>query len=107
MNLKTNINKLHSDLLSNYNEVSISEKSNKEFGNYFEISVNENSKTLKMIITKQSVESDSFNWSYYSNPDDENSVLVERNSNLINFIHNVQDIFEKNRFDSDYLEKIN
>ena len=107
MNLKTNINKIHSDLLTRYNDVTITEKSNKKFGNYFEISVNETSKTLKMIVTKQSIESDNFDWTYYSNPEDDNSVLVERNSNLSNFLNTVEDIFEKNRFDSDYLEKIN
>lgn len=107
MSLKTNINKLHSDLISKYQSVTISEKSNKTFGNYFEISVNESSKTLKLIITKKSIESDNFNWNYYSNPEDDNSVLVERNSHVNDFVETVKDIFEKNRFDSDYLSKIN
>ena len=106
MSLKANINKLHSDLLGKYEDVTILEKSNMKFGNYFEITVNENSKTLKMVITKKSAESDNFDWSYYSNPESEDSVLVERKSNTSNFINVVNDIFEKNRFDSDYLEKI-
>jgi len=106
MNLKANINKIHSDLLSKYEDVTILEKSNTKFGNYFEITVNENSKSLRMVITKKSAESETFDWNYYSDPDSENSVLVERRTNTSNFIDVVNDIFEKNRFDSDYLEKI-
>ncbi len=106
MNLKANINKIHSDLLSKYEDVTILEKSNTQFGNYFEITVNEDAKSLKMVITKKSAESDTFDWNYYSDPLNENSVLVERRSNTSSFIDMVNDIFEKNRFDSDYLEKI-
>lgn len=106
MNLKTNINKIHSDLTSRFSDVTISEKSNLQFGNYFEINVLENNKNLKAILSKKSVDNDSFSWSYYSNPEDDNSTLVERNSNVNNFIESVEDIFEKNRFDFDYLEKI-
>jgi hypothetical protein len=37
MNLKTNINKIHSDLTSRFSDVTISEKSNLQFGNYWYI----------------------------------------------------------------------
>ena len=104
MSLKTNINKLHSDLLEKYQDVTILEKSNLKFGNYFEVIVNENSKSLKMIIAKKSVESGDFDWLYYSNPESEDSVLVERKSNLNNFINVVEDILEKNRFSEEYLK---
>lgn len=107
MDLKVNINKIHSDLTNNYENVSILEKTDKKFGNYFELSVKENNKDLKIVLSKQSIESQKFNWSYYSNPLDENSYLVERSSDINGFINDVEDIFEKNRFDSDYLEKLN
>jgi hypothetical protein len=107
MDLKVNINKIHSDLTNSYEDVSIVEKTDKKFGNYFELSVKENNKDLKIILSKQSIESQKFNWSYYSNPLDENSYLVERSSDINGFIKDVEDIFEKNRFDSDYLEKLN
>ena len=83
------------------------EKTDKKFGNYFELSAQENNKDLKIVLSKQSIESQKFNWSYYSNPLDENSYLVERSSDINGFIKDVEDIFEKNRFDSDYLEKLN
>jgi hypothetical protein len=107
MDLKVNINKIHSDLTNGYEDVSIVEKTDKKFGNYFELSVKENNKDLKIVLSKQSIENQKFNWSYYSNPLDENSYLVERSSDINGFIKDVEDIFEKNRFDSDYLEKLN
>jgi hypothetical protein len=106
MNLRTNINKIHSDLTSRFNDVSLLEKSNVSLGNYFEISIVENNKNLKIILSKKSIDNDNFSWSYFSNPDNELSTLVERQSNVNNFVHIVEDIFEKNRFDSEYLEKI-
>jgi hypothetical protein len=107
MDLKVNINKIHSDLTNNYESVSVVEKTDKKFGNYFELSIQENNKDLKIVLSKQSIESQKFDWSYYSNPLDENSYLVERSSDINGFIEDVEDIFEKNRFDSDYLEKLN
>lgn len=107
MDLKVNINKIHSDLTNGYEDVSIVEKTDKKFGNYFELSVQENNKDLKIVLSKQNIENQKFNWSYYSNPLDENSYLVERSSDINGFIKDVEDIFEKNRFDSDYLEKLN
>ncbi len=106
MNLRTNINKIHSDLTSRFNDVSLLEKSNVSLGNYFEISIVENNKNLKIILSKKSIDNDNFSWCYFSNPDNELSTLVERQSNVNNFVHIVEDIFEKNRFDSEYLEKI-
>jgi hypothetical protein len=107
MDLKVNINKIHSDLTNNYENVSIVEKTDKKFGNYFELSVQENNKDLKIVLSKQNIENQKFDWSYYSNPLDENSYLVERSSDINSFIQDVEDIFEKSRFDSDYLEKLN
>jgi len=105
MNLKVNINKIHGDLLNQFNNVKIEEKSNLKFGNYFLLTINED-KELKMILTKKEVENNIFNWAYYSNPLNENSDLVERKSTIETFKNDVKDIFEKNRFSSDYLENI-
>lgn len=104
MSLRDNINKIHVDLLNTFGEVSINEKSSLELGNYFEIVINESNKTVKALITKKDVENKSFNWKYYSNPTDNNSYLVERDSTVDNFSLIVKDIFEKNRFDSDYIK---
>lgn len=102
MSLKENINKIHYDLTTRFGEVSITEKSSLKFGNYFELSVLENNKEVKLILKKNDVENYNFNWSYYSNPLKEDSYLVERCSNVDSITLHIQDIFEKNRFDSEY-----
>jgi hypothetical protein len=105
MELKQNINRVHGDLTNYFENVQISEKSNKELGNYFELSVLENNKEVKAIIKMTEIENANFSWEYYANPLDENS-LVERVSSIYTFSSDVQDIFEKNRFSSDYLNQI-
>ena len=105
MSLKTNANKIHSDLTSLYEGVKIEENSNRELGNFVEFRVVENNKELVLTIRKYELEKDIFNWSYLSNPEDANSV-VERVSNINSFLSDIKDIFEKNRFDQDYLQKL-
>ena len=107
MRLKQNINKIHGDLSNNFEEVMVSEKSDIQFGNYIEISVIQEGKNLKMIISKVDLESNRFNWKYYANPLNEDSDLVNRNSDINDITKDVEDIFEKNRFNSDYIESIN
>jgi hypothetical protein len=104
--MKININKVHGGLVNNFEEVKISEKSNKELGNYFEVSALKESKEVKMIITKKNIENDRFSWSYYSDPSDESSYLIERISTTETIVSDVSDIIEKNRFSEDYLLKI-
>ncbi len=104
--IKININKVHGGLVNNFEEVKISEKSNKELGNYFEVSALKESKEVKMIITKKNIENDRFSWSYYSDPSDESSYLIERISTTETIVSDVSDIIEKNRFSEDYLLKI-
>lgn len=106
MELKKNINKVHVDLTNSFENVKITEKSNKDLGNYFELSVLENKKEVKAIIKMTEIENSNFSWNYYANPLDETS-LVERVSSIYTFSSDVQDIFEKDRFDSDYLVKVN
>lgn len=107
MELKYNINKIHSDLLSNFEEVRIDEKSDKKFGNYFLISAINEGKEVKLILTKKSVESGNLNWSYYSNPLKEDSLLVERTSSIADITTDVKDVIVKNRFDEEYITSIN
>jgi hypothetical protein len=107
MSLRQNINKVHYDLSNRFEEVTITEKSNSKFGQYFEFSILESNKEVKVILTKIEAEKAVFNWSYFSDPLNENSSLVERNSKLELFSLDIQEILEKNRFDSDYLNKIN
>ena len=105
MSLKTNANKIHSDLTSLYEGVKIEENSTRELGNFVEFRVVENNKELVLSIRKYELEKDIFNWSYLSNPKDANSV-IERVSNINSFLSDIKDIFEKNRFDQDYLQKL-
>ncbi len=106
MSLKENVNRIHSELCDKYS-VNIEEGSDREMGNFIKLSVNEGSKKLIAFVSKTELENNNFNWFYSSNPLNEKSELIERNSNLSDFINHVSDIFEKNRFDSEYLKKIN
>lgn len=107
MDLKYNINKIHSDFQSNFEEVKIEEKSDKKFGNHFLISAINEGKEVKLILTKKSVESGNLNWSYYSNPLKEDSILVERSSSIANITNDVKDVIVKSRFDEEYISNIN
>ena len=106
MDLKYNINKIHGDLINSFEVVQVVEKSNKEFGNYFEISNISEGKEVKMIITKKAIENDSFDWLYFSDPMNENSHLIERRSSTDTIAEDIKDIISKNKFSSDYLSKI-
>lgn len=105
MNFKFNINKIHSDLIVNFDNVTINEKSSLTYGEYFEITAISENRELTMIISKKDLNYGSVSWKYYSNPLKKNH-LVEKNSSVDNLINDVKDIFEKNRFDSDYLETV-
>ena len=107
MSLRQNINKVHFDLTNRFEEVTITEKSNLKLGQYFELSILESNKEVKVILTKTEAEKGVFNWSYFSNPLNESSDLVERTSKLEMFSLDIQEVLEKDRFDSDYLNKIN
>jgi len=106
MALKEYINRIHSDLSNNFDGVSIEEKSSLNLGNYIEFSITESNKQCSVMIKKVDIESKQFNWLYKSNPLKEDSHLVERTSNVEGFLNDVKDIFEKNRFDSDYINEI-
>lgn len=104
MNFKVNVNKIHGELLDMFGSVTITEKNDRKLGSHFEINVLCENKNLIIKVTKESLENSNFNWKYMSNPEKEES-LVERFSSVDNFTEAVLDIFEKNRFDSEYLKK--
>jgi hypothetical protein len=103
-NLKYNINKLHGILLNEFDSVKLEESSNLKFGNHFVISINENME-VKAVLTKNSIENNTFEWFYYSDPTNSDSHLVERNSTIEGFTNDIRDILNKKRFDNDYLSK--
>ena len=107
MDLRHNINKVHGDLTTIFGEVTISEKSSLELSNYFELSILENNKEVKVLIKKTEIENVNFSWKYYANPLNESSDLVERTSSIHTFSTDIKDIFEKNKFNSDYISEIN
>ena len=66
MDFKYNINKIHGDLLSQFlnSEIKIEEKSNLKLGNYIEVSIINEGKEVKMVVSKKELENYSFNCSY-------------------------------------------
>lgn len=103
--IRENFNKLHFDITEEFESVKVEEKSDRTYGNHIQLII-ENGPSLKLRIKKQSLESNQFDWQYLADPTDETSI-IERSSNLNNFIDHVKDIFENKRFYSEYLEKIN
>tara|TARA_B110000858_G_C17708407_1_gene429347 strand:+ start:416 stop:736 length:321 start_codon:yes stop_codon:yes gene_type:complete len=106
MSLKYNINLIHSNIKELYKETNIKESSDKKFGNYFKFNIISEGKELIIIVNKKDLEGNVFNWKYYSDPLNEDSHLVERTSDLYNISEHIKDIFDKNRFDNNYLKNI-
>ena len=104
MDIRYNINRIHSVLNESFVNVEISEKSSLKFGKYFEISIKE-SKEVKMIIPFKNIDNVSnFEFYYLSNPINENSNLVTRNSDADSISKVIEDILLNNRFDENYLK---
>ncbi len=104
MDIRFNINRIHSLLSDRFKDVSICEKTSLKFGKYFEITINE-SKTLKMIIPFKNIDGRTrYNFYYLSNPTNEQSEIVDRISDNETIVSIVEDIFNNNRFSEDYLK---
>ena len=104
MDIRYNINRIHSVLNESFVNVEISEKSSLKFGKYFEISIKE-SKEVKMIIPFKNIDNvNNFEFYYLSNPINENSNLVTRNSDADSISKIIEDILLNDRFDKDYLK---
>jgi hypothetical protein len=106
MNIKENINKIHIGLILTFESVKLEEKSSHEIGNYFELVATKDNTDVKMIISKRDLENETFKWSYYANPLNEKSDLVERVSNATDLCGHVVDIISNNRFNKEYLDTI-
>lgn len=107
MSIKENINRIHVELSNSFESVKIEEKSNIKFGNYFEISSVNEGLEVKMVVSKRDLESNNIKWSYFANPLDSNSYLIERVSNIDNMVNDVMDVVSKRRFTDEYLSEIN
>jgi hypothetical protein len=107
MGLKSNVNKIHLDLLHNFEVVQMQEGANKKFGNHISIIVKKDNKEISAIIEKSALEKEQFVWRYMSNPEDENSFLVERNSSIHNILSHFKDILDNNKFDKEYIKSRN
>lgn len=103
MSLKKNINRVHFLLSEEFESVDIKEKVSKDLGNYLEISIKEDLE-CRIVIPKKDLESEHFKWKYFSNPNDSESFLIERVSSVESIKVDVRDIFDKKRFDSEYLK---
>jgi hypothetical protein len=101
-----NINRIDFILKTKYRNVKINEFVDFKMGNCIRIVVEDKNKVLDAVISKSVLENNTFEWYYKSNPLDDESVLVERVSNVDSFGYVVEDIFEENRFDSNYLKNI-
>ena len=106
MNLKSNINKLHYLISERFKKVTIKEESSKNLGNCIRISINEGI-LCDVLISKSELEDSNITWKYDSNPLNEKSTWVERSCNIENFADVIEEIFNKKRFDSEYLKKFN
>ena len=105
MNLRSNINRIHFLLTEKFQNVEINENSSLKFGKYFEISIKEN-KTLKIILPFRNIDGvNNFNFHYFSNPNDQESYLIERSTNTEQIVSIVEDILNNNRFSEDYIVK--
>ena len=100
MTFKVNINQIHFDLNEKFESVKIEEKSSNKFGNFFKITVNDE---IPFIIPFRNLDTTGeFTWFYPSDPSNESSHLVERNSNSTEFPNLVLDIIQNNRFSQSY-----
>ncbi len=105
MDIRYNINRIHSNLMSKFENVDIFEKSSLDMGQYFEIRIME-SKEVRIIIPYRNVDNKStINWFYRSNPLNESSDLIPRSSTVDNIDLEIVDIIDNNRFSEDYLNK--
>lgn len=100
---KKNIREIHFELSKVYENIEIKENDSNE--NLIEISVREGNREILAFTEKKKIEGESFEWGYFSNPI-EKDFLVERNSTIKGFVSDIKDIFEKNRFDGEYLKNI-
>ena len=103
------INRIDSELKNLFESVSIVEKSNNT-GFFFNVTasgtINNKELTLIAELKQTDLLGSIINWKYLSNPNDANSFLIERVSNLDSIQDDMYDIIKNKRFDSEYLDNI-
>lgn len=102
MEFKSNFNKLHYLLTEKYEDVSVEEKYNPEFGNYIQLTIKEKLE-CKVIIPKKNLEKSQFQWLYLANPMNEDGSVVSMVSSIDEFANDIKLVIDNKRFDSDYL----
>lgn len=111
--IKANINKIDYDLKSLFENVTIVEKTNRDKF-YFEIladslffNICESKKwkraAIKLNINKTSLAGKIINWSYLSNPLNENSEIVQRTSMIDTIANDIYRVVMESKMDRDYL----
>lgn len=105
MDIRYNFNRLHSNLTSKFENVTVIEKSNRLLGNYVEITINEQF-LVKMVVPLTNLVTENVTWFYYSNPIKE-SEFITRSSTLDSTPDIVKDIIDNKRFDSEYINSVN
>jgi hypothetical protein len=104
MDIRYNINRIDVLLQEKFEDVSVKENSSPKFGKFFEISVKQE-KEIKMIIPYKNIDgTKQFEFFYFSNPLDEGSDLIPRDSDVESISEVVSDILTKNRFSEEYLK---
>jgi hypothetical protein len=102
---RENLNKIDFILKSKFKSVNISEvREIKGDPKIYFLVENNDGLRCKIILEKTNLLSDKIPFKYFSNPDERNSFLVERESGVSEFGDVISDIFENRRFDSDYLK---
>lgn len=109
------INKIDIDLKSYFENVKIEESSEKgkwffniKADNLFFITESLCYKRLGVVlkIERQNLASNTFNWSYSTNPLNENAMWIERTSTLDKFASDVYSIINKKMMEEEYFESI-
>jgi hypothetical protein len=104
MDIRYNINRIDTELKESFDNVEIKEKSSLKFGKYFEIIIRE-SKDVRIILPYKNIDNKvSFEFLYFSNPINEMSELISRNSDIKNISLVVRDIIDNNRFSEEYIK---
>ena len=62
--------------------------------------------TVKVDISKPSLESKFIKWSYYTNPLNEKSDKIERVSTIDNIANDIHEVLTKKKMESEYFEKL-
>jgi len=103
--LKENINKIDYELKGLFDSVTIVEKNHKN-NFYLEIICESKKTKVRVNIDKINLNGRNVKWSYYTNPLNENSDIIDRVSNIDSISNDIFQILSKKQMNSEYLESI-